>query len=200
MLINKEKPRDPAASRRLRSHKASPTFWLVGVCRGDVLREQPEPLLALVVQPQVHLPPGLVLLRRLSLEVPLTVAHPQLVRVLREPLREEGWRGRSGHFTEAATCSSDCTITAFLKTSPSRANEDAGRLTVSLIQIKLSFSGDNPPAQRESFCCSETGEDSFSTSTFRMLADECGLIYFRTYQHIISNKHISTFNEPLESL
>jgi len=65
---------------------ATPTFWLVGVGGGDVLREHPQALLALVVQPQVHLPPRLVLLRRLALKVPLTVAHPQLVRLLREPL------------------------------------------------------------------------------------------------------------------
>lgn len=66
------------------------TFGFVGVCRGDVLGEHLEALLALVVQPQVHLPPRLVLLRRLSLEVPLTVAHPQLVRVFCEPLQREG--------------------------------------------------------------------------------------------------------------
>lgn len=68
---------------------ASPTFGLVGVCRRDVLREQPQSLLALVVQPQVHLPPRLVLLRRLPLKVPLTVTHPQVVRVLRKPLKQE---------------------------------------------------------------------------------------------------------------
>lgn len=67
-----------------------PTFWLVGVRGGDVLGEQPQPLLALVVQPQIHLPPRLVLLRRLSLEVPLAVTHPQLVGLLREPLKDQG--------------------------------------------------------------------------------------------------------------
>lgn len=69
--------------------EGSPTFRLVGVRRGDVLGEHPQALLALVMQPQIHLPPRLVLLRSLSLEVPLTVAHPQLVRVLREPLKED---------------------------------------------------------------------------------------------------------------
>lgn len=38
------------------------------------------------MKPQVKFPPGLVLLRLLSFEVSLTVTHPQLVRVLREPL------------------------------------------------------------------------------------------------------------------
>lgn len=38
------------------------------------------------MKPQVKFPPGLELLRLLSFEVPLTVTHPQLVRVLREPL------------------------------------------------------------------------------------------------------------------
>lgn len=70
--------------------RSSPTFGFVGVCRGDVLGEHLEALLALVVQPQVHLPPRLVLLRRLSLEVSLTVAHPQLVGVFCEPLKREG--------------------------------------------------------------------------------------------------------------
>lgn len=37
--------------------KASATFWLVGVGGGNVLGEQPQPLLALVVQPEIHLPP-----------------------------------------------------------------------------------------------------------------------------------------------
>lgn len=57
--------------------------------RRDVLGEKPQALLALVVQSQIHLPPGLVLLRRLVFEVPLTVTLPQLVRILREPLWEE---------------------------------------------------------------------------------------------------------------
>lgn len=66
--------------------KASATFWFVGVCRGDVLGEQPQPLFALVVEPQVQFPPRLILLRSLSLKVSLTVAHPQLVRIFSEPL------------------------------------------------------------------------------------------------------------------
>lgn len=64
------------------------TFGLVGVSRGDVLGEQPQALLALIVQPQVQLPPRLELLRGLALEVALTVTHPQLVWVLRETLWE----------------------------------------------------------------------------------------------------------------
>lgn len=66
------------------------TFGFVGVSRADVLSEQPQTLLSFIMKPQVHLPPRLVLLRRLAFKVPLTVTHPQLVRVLRKPLKEEG--------------------------------------------------------------------------------------------------------------
>lgn len=66
--------------------EAAPTFGFVCVCGGDVLGEHPQPLLALLVEPQVHLPPGLVLLRSFTFEVPLTVTLPQLVRVFGETL------------------------------------------------------------------------------------------------------------------
>ena len=95
----------------------SPTFWLVGVGGGDVLGEHPQALLALVVQPQIHLPPRLVLLRRLALKVPLTVAHPQLVRFLRKPLREE-WNKINKECRQASYtfCSSDfCTLKIMVK-------------------------------------------------------------------------------------
>lgn len=68
--------------------KASCTFGLVGMCRGDVLGEHPQALLTLIVQPQVQLPPRLVLLRWFPLKVPPTVTHPQVIRILRETLRK----------------------------------------------------------------------------------------------------------------
>lgn len=80
-----------AGIKKTKLGRSSPTLGFVGVSRGDVLGEHLEALLALVVQPQVHLAPRLVLLRRLSLEVPLTVAHPQFVGIFCEPLqRDEG--------------------------------------------------------------------------------------------------------------
>lgn len=80
----------------LYSVKTSPTFGFVGVCGGDVLGEHPQPLLALVVQPQVHFPPRFVLLRSLALKVPLTVTHPQLIRILRKTLKGEESQGVLG--------------------------------------------------------------------------------------------------------
>lgn len=88
-LINPKHHTVATSDPKLQSVKVSPTFWLVGVRRRDVLGEKPQALLALVVQPQIHLPPGLVLLRSLVFKVPLTVTLPQLVRILREPLWEE---------------------------------------------------------------------------------------------------------------
>lgn len=61
------------------SGEALPTFGLVGVGGADVLGEQLQPLFSLVVQPQVHLPPRLELLRRFPFEVPLAVTLPELV-------------------------------------------------------------------------------------------------------------------------
>ena len=62
--------------------------------RTDVLGELAKALLPLVVLPQVHLPPRLVLLGRLTLEVPLAVAMPKLIRVLHKTLRgkEKGFK------------------------------------------------------------------------------------------------------------
>lgn len=60
------------------------------MCGADVLREHAQALLPLVVFPQIQLPPGLVLLRRLALEVTLAVLCPQLIRVLQKVL-QDGW-------------------------------------------------------------------------------------------------------------
>lgn len=70
------------------SEKAPPAFGFVGVRRSDVLGEHPQPLLAFIMQPQIQFPPRLELLRSFTLEVPLTVTHPQLIWILRETLQE----------------------------------------------------------------------------------------------------------------
>lgn len=45
-----------------KGHLCLSSFWLIGMCRPDVVCEQAQPLLSGVLKPQVHLPPRLILL------------------------------------------------------------------------------------------------------------------------------------------